>query len=161
MKTSLQLFRYTLSEPDFLTLGIVASNGQQSGTHEFCCYAHDIRNAGKALSGFPRHRNDEFLWRFSSTFPGDPGDGFSSFRAFVFNNRGHSAIQVKFDNNLEIPDRAITDFCIKAEVAKLNLLGEIFLEFSELKHEELWWDTQAGGLDDEPAREWVAFQRPR
>ncbi len=160
-KTSLQLFRYTMGEPELLNLGIIASNGQQSGAHEFFCSVDDVRRAGRELSVFPGHRNDEFLWELETIYPSDGGTGASFFRVFVFNGRGHCAIQVRFDNNLELPDRAVTDFCIKAEAAKLNLLGDLLSKFARLKHGELWWDTQAGGFDDEPALEWASFQRPR
>ena len=161
MKTSLRFLRYTLSEPELLNLRIIASNGQQSGEHEFYCGVDHLRKAGAALSEFPRSLNDEFLWEFGADYQRDRGDGFSCFRVFVFNNRGHCAIQLRFNNNLELPDRAVTDFCIRAEAAKLSLLGELFTEFSKLKHGEFWWDTEAGGLDDEPTREWAAARQPR
>ncbi len=160
-KASLRIVRYCLSEPDFLNLEIFASNGQQSGAHEFYCNVDHLRRAAKALAVFPSDRNDEFLWTLGSDYQADLGDGFSSFRVFVSDSLGHCAIQLRFNNNLELPDRAVTDFCIKTEAAKVNLLGELFSDFARLKHGELWWNAEAGGLDDEQAREWASFRKPR
>lgn len=159
MEAFLRITRYPYEEPYHLNLMVSASNGCQSGSLEIFCAADDLGEAAKVLTIFPRHSTDAFLWELGSEYPEDRFAFYFRFHVFALNSGGGCAIHLRFNNNLELPDRAVTDFCVKAETTKVNLLGELFSDFARLKHEELWWNTKAGGLDDELVREW-ASSRP-
>jgi hypothetical protein len=59
---------------------------------------------------------------------------------------GHCAIHLRFNNNGELPDREISEFCIEAEPLALNRLGKLIEKFAQLKHEILYWDLISGEL---------------
>jgi hypothetical protein len=59
---------------------------------------------------------------------------------------GHSALQIRFNNNQDLPDREIVDMCIRAEPAQINQLGALFKRFSTLEHQVLYWSGSEGQL---------------
>ena len=95
-----------------------------------------------ALEAFPRHTNDVFLYEIGSEKPEDNFAYYFRFRLFTVNNVGNSAIQIRFCNNGELPNREVTEFCIEAEPADINRLGNQFREFSKLKKTFLVWSEK-------------------
>lgn len=139
---------------------MLASNGSYSGKLEFYCNAEDLSRAGRALTDFPQDRTSEFLWELGSERPEDRYAFYIRFRVFVVDNLGGCAIQIRFNTNEDLPDREIVEFCVTSEASKVNLLGELLVEFAKLEHRHIWWDTKAGALDDNPVRPWAASTSP-
>ncbi len=97
-------------------------------------------------SNSQRGMDSQIKWELGSEKPEDRFAFYFLFR--VFNNMTQgwtSGIQIRFNNNEEIPFRNITEFCIPCEPAGLNRLGKLFREFAELKSKKLIWN----GIDGE------------
>ena len=153
MKSLIQIERFHYEEPYNLDLAIHVCCGRQSGELEFYCSADDLKRAGDELSKFPLDRNAEFLWELGSEKPEDNSAFYFCFRVYTEAVLGTRVIHVRFNNNETLPEKQITEFCIRAEISKINLLGELLQDFTKLQNQRLWWDTTKGALDDEETRQ--------
>ena len=130
----------TYEEPYHINLIVKASNGLQAGNIEIYDNAEKLKVIANSLESFPKHNTDTYLWELGSERPEDKFVFFFRLRVFLINLTGSCAIQLRFNNNEDYPDLAITDFCIKAEPAGINRLGKLFHEFSKLDKRVLFWD---------------------
>jgi hypothetical protein len=142
----IRIIRKPYEEPYLLNLVIQASNGVQENQLEFYDNAEALSHLANELEVFPRHNSQVFLWELGSERPEDRFAFYFRFRAFVVDSVGHCAIQLRFNNNEALPDRELSEFCIRAEPAQLNRLAQLLREFSKLKHEVLVWELDDGRL---------------
>jgi hypothetical protein len=134
-------------EPHTLNLLIEASNGRLRGALEIYASAKDLADLGRVLSVFPRHISDVHLWELGSERPEDRWAFYFRFRTFATNSRGHCAIQIRFNNNKDLPEREVSEFCIELiEPSQINHLGGLVSEFANLRHETLEWNVTEGSL---------------
>jgi hypothetical protein len=124
------------------------SNGKQKWKMEYYDNAQSLIEWAKNLEIFPRHKDDVFLWELGSERPEDRYAYYFRFRVFTTDSAGHCAIQVRFNNNEDLPDREIAEFCIRAEAAQINRLGQLCRHFAELKHAVLEWEGNDGRLHE-------------
>ncbi|PCJ52708.1 MAG: hypothetical protein COA79_23320 [Planctomycetota bacterium] len=143
MKPYIRIIRIPYEEPHSLNLIIEASNGNQKLKLEYYSNATDLVDIAKSLITFPRSESDDYLYELGSENIKDNFAHYLRFRVFTINPLGHCAIQLRINNNNESPFGECCDFCIEAEPAQVNRLGELFHKFSELKTETLEWS-----LDD-------------
>jgi hypothetical protein len=127
-------------------LVIEASNGAQKGQLEFYDNAEALSRVASELEVFPRHNGQVLLWELGSERPEDRVAFYFRLRIFVIDSVGHCAVQLRFNNNEALPDRELSEFCIRAEPAQLNRLAQLLKEFSKLKHEVLEWEGNNGRL---------------
>jgi len=147
MKTSIKITRYLYEEPYHLNLAMEVSNGHLKGQLEFYINADDLIEIADVLEEFPRHASAVHLWEIGSEKPEDRFAFYYKFRVFTIDSVGHCAIQIRFNNNQNLPDREISEFCIyPLEPSSLNNLGKLFRDFGKLKHEVLYWEPNDGEL---------------
>lgn len=139
MSYFIRIERIPYEEPYHLQLVWEASNGDITSCFEFYVNADALAQIGEALIAFPRHASDVFLFEVGSEKPEDRFAYYFRFRAFTTDSRGHCAIQIRYNNNRDLPYREVVEFCIKAEAASINRLGTLFKGFAKLETEYLSW----------------------
>lgn len=139
MKPYLHLRCLSHDGPEEIKLVMNASNGSSSGCIEFYSHGDELVKWADHLERFPRHPTDVFLYELGSERPEDRWSCYFRFRAFLTDSVGHCALHFRFTNNRELPDREISEFCIRAEAASINRLGVALRTFSTLGHELLHW----------------------
>lgn len=142
----IRITRFPYEEPHHINLVLEASNGNQKTVFEYYCNATDLEEMASGLEEYPRHSSDVYLYEFGSERPEDKWSYYFRFRAFLTNGLGNCAIQLRTNNNSELPDKELSEFCIKAETSQINRLGNLLREFSKLNHEVLEWDITEGRL---------------
>lgn len=138
--------RYPYEEPYHLNLVMSVSNGSTSGALEFYLGADTLIEWADAYEKFPEHAQSVYLWELGSERPEDRFAYYLRMQLFTADAWGHSALQIRFNNNQDLPDREIVDMCIRAEPAQINQLGALFKRFSTLEHQVLYWSGSEGQL---------------
>jgi hypothetical protein len=146
MNPSIKITRYPYEEPHHLNLVIEATNGRLRGQLEVYINAKDLLELADELEAFPRHASAVYLWELGSEKPEDRFAHYFRFRLFTTDSLGHCAIQLRFNNNRDLPDREISEFCIPAEPSELNRFGKLVRKFARLEHEVLYWEPSGGDL---------------
>ena len=142
MSSYLRIERIPYEEPYHIQLVWSVSNGNTSSCFEYYDNADSLNEMAESLEAFPRHSSDEFLYEIGSEKPEDRFAYYFRFRVFTTNSRGSSAIQIRFCNNLDLPNREIVEFCIQTEPAAINRLGKLFHEFAKLKQQYMAWSNK-------------------
>lgn len=142
----LKIDRLPYEEPHSINLHFEASNDRLTAVFEVYCNPTDLSDIGRHLAEFPRHNDDFHLYELGSERKEDRWGYYFRFRVFQTDGLGHCAIQFRFNNNEDLPDTEISEFCIEAEAAQINRLGQLLITFSELKHEVLEWKVTEGEL---------------
>ncbi len=146
MQPYIRITREPYEEPHHIHLSWEVCNGTQKWQFDYYDNVDSLTKFADSLEVFPRHLKDLFLWELGSEYPEDHWGYYFRLRVFVYDYSGHSAIQIRFNNNKKLPDREIVEFCMKADPAQINRLGKLFRGFSELKHEALIWEGDNEGL---------------
>ncbi|MEI7948104.1 MAG: hypothetical protein WCJ02_15490 [bacterium] len=146
MKPYLTIERFPYEEPYHLNLIMRASNDSQAGMLEIYSSPEQLNEIGKDLIDFPLSIGHVVLWELGSERPEDRFAHYMRFRAFALDSVGHTALHLRFCNNLDLPAKAISEFCITAEAAALNRLGKLLCDFALLKHKYLFWSPTEGDL---------------
>ena len=146
MTPSIKIIRYPYEEPYHLNLVMDATNGRLRGRLEFYCNASDLLELAKELEVFPRHASAVYLWELGSEKDEDRFAHYFRFRLFTTDSVGHCAIQLRLNNNRNLPEREISEFCIEVEPSELKKFGEPVRKFSKLEHEVLYWEPSGGDL---------------
>ncbi len=144
----IRITRHPYEEPHHVCLVLEASNDSCQTKFEYYCNATDLSDMAESLEIFPRHNSDVFLYEYGSERKEDRWSYYFRFRAFQVNSTGHCAIQIRTNNNRELPDLEISEFCILAEASQINRLGALFRKFSKLNHKELVWTVDEGTLHE-------------
>jgi len=143
----IKITRHEYEEPYHLNLIFEAANETQCTTLEYYCNATDLQEIAEHLEVFPRHQSDVFLYEFGSEKKEDRHAYYFRMRAFLVNGVGNCAIQIRTNNNEELPEKQISEFCIEAEPSQINKLGQLFRKFAELKHTVLEWSVTEGSVN--------------
>ena len=129
-----------------MNLVMSASNGHAVGMLEFYLNADALLEWAEGMEKFPTHAKSVYLWEIGSEYLEDRFAYYFRLRLLTVDSLGHCAIQLRFNNNAALPDREISEFCIRSEAAQINRLGQLFREFSKLKHQVLHWTLTDGQL---------------
>lgn len=146
MNQYIRITRKPYEEPYNLNLKIQASNSSARVEMDFYIGAQVLTEFANALEQFPKYKNQVFLWEAGSEVPEDRWAYYLRIRTFCLDELGHCAIQLRWNNNQNLPDRVISDFCILAEAGQVNRLGNLFRKFAKLKHSILEWNINDGKL---------------
>jgi hypothetical protein len=146
MTSYIRLVRYPYEEPHHLDLRITASNGHTSGSLQFYVGAQELTHWAKEMETFPVHARSVLLWEYGSERNEDRCARYFRMRVFTEDLQGHSAIHFRFNNNEDLPEREVSEFCIRTDPAPINRLGQLFREFAKLRHEVLEWSPTSGHL---------------
>jgi hypothetical protein len=146
MTPSIKITRYPYEEPYHLNLVMEATNGRIRGQIEFYINSEELIELADEFEVFPGHASAVHLWELGSEKSEDRFAYYFRFRLFTTDSVGYCAIQLRFNNNEDLPDREISEFCIPVEPSGLNRLGKLFREFAKLNHEVLYWEPNDGKL---------------
>ena len=117
-----------------LQLEVTASNDAQVGMQDFYAYPETLIEFGKNLANFPKSHSDVAMIEY-----GMEPDYYCYFSlsAVVLNSRGHSALEIKFNNRLDPPVKAECHFFLPCEPATVNAFGQKLLDWSKRMEEPL------------------------
>ncbi|MEM7016017.1 MAG: hypothetical protein AAF512_01605 [Pseudomonadota bacterium] len=133
----IKITRHKYEEPYHVNLVFEAANETQRTTLKHYCNANDLSDIAENLEVFPRHKTDVFLYEFGSERKEDRYAYYFRMRIFLINATGACAIQTRTNNNKELPEKEISEFCILAEPSQINRLGQLFRTYSKLNHKVL------------------------
>ena len=139
MDAGLRIVRKPYEEPYHINLIVTASNGRSSGEIEIYTNAGDLAEYGSALQDFPQSTTHSILWELGSERPEDQFAFYFRLKFLVTKATGQCAVVIRFNNNEPLPYTEIAEFCISAEPAQLNQLGDKLVQFAKLEDEELVW----------------------
>ncbi len=152
MSNSIKIQRIPYEEPHLLELHWTIHGEETASYFELYDNAKILNNLANALSDFPKHSADNYLYQLGSEKPEDNFSYFFSLNIFMRNHRGHDAgMDVRFVNYQEHADTRTVDFRLYTNAPQLRILGELFEKFSKLESEILFWDTHNSfvGSEDE------------
>lgn len=159
MTQYIRLVRYPYEEPHHLHLSMTVSNGRSRGQLDFYVSTQQLVSWADGMETFPLHARSVLLWEFGSERPEDRWAYYFRLRVFSVDAQGHSAIQFRFNNNAELPDREMVELCIRADPAAINRLGKLCRSFANMQHEVLEWSPGSERLFesiDSPEQEFSA-----
>jgi len=138
---SIRAFDY--EEPP-LHVEVFASNGSHSARQDFYCGLEDLENFGRALTSFPSTLEAEA--RLEVGDRNARSAHFVLLRAYVYDIRGHTALEVELIRNFTNPNGAAAHFHIPCEAASLNRLGQDLLAWCRDRTGTLEWQVAAQQL---------------
>ncbi|QIL75718.1 hypothetical protein [Hymenobacter sp. HDW8] len=97
------------------------------------------KSFGKQLIDFPQDISDYVVFDARTT-----GFYIDSLllKAYCYDAQGHAAIKILTDNNYPDPDQCRLDFAILTEVASINQLGLLLLNWQVENNSEIIWQAQ-------------------
>jgi hypothetical protein len=146
MTPFIKITRLFYEEPYHLNLLLEASNDSLKSQLGFYTSVGNLIKLADKLEAFSGHPKVVDFWAFGSERPEDRFAYYFRFRVFTRDSLGHSAIHLRFNNNQDLPDREISEFCILVDPASINNLGKLIREFCKLEHEVLYWEPNNGWL---------------
>jgi hypothetical protein len=146
VKPFIRVTRHPYEEPYHLDLVVAASNGRLCGDLEIYANAKDLTVVADALRRFPEGNADAVLWELGSELPERRFAFYFRLRGLRLDERGHCALELRFNNNSAPPEREVMEFSIEAVPSDLDRLAGLLEEFAKLKHRVLQWDVGQGEL---------------
>ncbi len=146
MTPFISITRIPYEEPYHIHLKFEASNGRLRGQLEIYLNVEALTMFADALEVFPRHASDVHLWEEGSENAEDRAAYYFRIRLFTRDRAAHCAVQIRFNNNKDVPDRENSEFFIYDYTTTLKRLGKLLRQFTNLNHELLYWDGTAGKL---------------
>jgi hypothetical protein len=143
--------RYPYEEPYITQVVFHASNGLFMGSTDIYCNVVDLADIGSALAVFPTKVPDEYRFEYGSEGPEKRFYRHFILRAFTTDWAGHCAMQFRMNLNDAEPMEGMCCFSIRAETARINRLGALFLRLHECSRGELRWGPIGGDSFDEDA----------
>ena len=144
--TGIRIDRFPYEEPYHLNLRLRAMNGDLSGSLEYYCNADDLTSLGNQLVEFSGKAGDEISYVLGSEKNEDRFAFFLALRIWTLDLRGHCALGLRLNNNQKPPANSVSEFSMTAEVADINRLGRLLIQFGQLKHAALEWSIHGGEL---------------
>ena len=137
----IEVTRVPYEEPYHVELHWHVSNGNTSTKFEYYHNATSIRDIGDRLVDFPKSQKDKYEFVVGSENPMDRFAYYFRFEASV-QSLNQSTLFFRFNNNDAFPYKEVNEFCIQTDPRKLNELGKLFLKFSKLDDESLYWSDR-------------------
>ncbi len=147
MEKSIKITRNPYEEPNHINLIFRASNGASSGQLEIYDIADRLKELADILENFPFKSTKTFLWELGSE---KTEDNFAFYFKCEFSLIKHSSIcviRIRLNNNRDEIEKSISEFSIQCYPAELNLLGQLFREFSKFEKETLTWSGLKGKVE--------------
>ena len=156
MTRRIRIERFPYEEPHHVELVVNVAEGDQASSIHYYTNASDLKELGQAFSSFPLGGAKEHMYEIGSENPEVSFAYYIRIRLHLISANGESGIEIRFNNNREPPERCISEFTLRAEVAGINRLGALLSEFGELKSKVLVWNGSDGELD--PVEEFKGMQ---
>jgi hypothetical protein len=122
---------------DTIQFQIELTNGINSTSIDFYGYADEFQDFADGLCSFPKNIDAEVKYEL-----GEQGQKWAYYillRAFCFENNGHTAIQIKIDNNGIEPHKSNSEFYILTVPASINTLGQKLKNWNPKIDNEIEW----------------------
>lgn len=147
MKPFIQISRHLDDmEPHHLRLVIIASIGLATGCLDFYLNTSDIRETGTALTKFSYEKTSKHLLEVGSERKEANFAHYFRFKAFPSGKGFRSyAVEIRLNNNENLREHGWphlhqeSTFCIETDIDNLRELGQLLIDFSELKQDRLYW----------------------
>ncbi|MFN8443318.1 MAG: hypothetical protein U0175_21255 [Caldilineaceae bacterium] len=107
---------------NFYQMVVSASNGRFTATVEDYFVPEEIASFAQQLLNFPQHLDHEVVFEWGKDH--DDSDSYLRLRAYVYDQLGHVALEIRMRTNGIAPWTSSACFAIATEAASLNKLGE-------------------------------------
>lgn len=125
---------------DTIHFQIELSNGINSTSVDFYGHADEFQYFAGKLCSFPESIDDEVKYEL-----GEQGQKWAYYillRVFCYENNGHTAIQIKIDNNRAAPYKSLSEFYILTVPASINKLGQMLKSWNPTIDNEVEWTAE-------------------
>lgn len=125
---------------DTIQFQIELTNGVNSTSIDFYGYADEFQNFANELCSFPKSIDTEIKYEL-----GEQGQKWAYYillRVFCYENNGHTAIQIKIDNNRIEPHKSNSEFYILTVPASINKLGQKLKNWNPKTEKEIEWTAE-------------------
>ena len=112
-----------------LELRLTLENDRYRATEEFYVYPEDLGEFGRRLADFPSSLIDGVTFEVGSKEP--KSYCWVRLRAYVYDAKGHTALEFRFENHADEPLKAAAQFSVALEAATLNELGRGLAEWAQ------------------------------
>lgn len=122
---------------DTIQFQIELTNGVNSTSIDFYGYADEFQDFASELCLFPKRVGTEIKYEL-----GEQGQKWAYYillRVFCYENNGHTAIQIKIDNNRLEPRKSYSEFYILTVPASINLLGQKLKNWNPKIEKDIEW----------------------
>jgi hypothetical protein len=136
LEAGLRLCEFEWDHP-YLHLELRASNGRSAATQDFYCLLDALEEFGRELTTFPSSVTSE-----TSLEAGQRDPRWAHhvlLRAYVYDSRGHTALEVELADRAVRPYGQEVRFSIVCEAASLNRLGKELLAWCRDREHVLEW----------------------
>jgi hypothetical protein len=125
----LRLARLWTDSDGMVQVEVQATTTEWRATQDLYTYPDDLASFAEALETFPTGPNAEARFEYGK----ENGEVHSHvlLRAFLLNGRGHSAFEIKTNNNKKEPHKAVAHFFMPCEVATVNRIGKELRTWSQ------------------------------
>jgi len=138
--------RCPYEEPYHTQLEFVASNGAFHGRTDLYCAVEDLQEIGLALQKFPSRAGDEYCYEYGTEDPQVRFYRYFLLRAYTVDALGNCALQIAINLRAAEPEEGMCKFSLRADAASINRLGELFVQFAQLRHLEFRWSLRSAEL---------------
>ena len=146
MKKTIEIIRRPSEEPYHVNLIVKASNGESTGQIEIYDHADRFKELADILEDFPFRKIRKFKWELGSEKPEDRFAFYFKCEFSLIELSSVCVIQIRFNNNETGVEKSISEFSICCLPNELNILGQLFREFSKLEKETLIWNGLEGDV---------------
>lgn len=125
---------------DTIQFQIELTNGVNLTSIDFYGYADEFQNFADGLCTFPKSIKAEIKYELGEQ--GQKWVYYIMLRVFCYENDGHSAVQIKIDNNRTEPNKSYSEFYILTVPASINKLGERLKNWNPKTENEIEWTAE-------------------
>jgi hypothetical protein len=122
---------------DTIQFQVDLTNGVNSTSINFYGYSDEFQDFANELCTFPKSIDNEVKYEL-----GEQGKKWAYYillRVFCYENNGHTAIQIKIDNNRIEPHKSYSEFYILTVPASINKLGQKLKNWNPKIDMEIEW----------------------
>lgn len=124
-------------DDDEVQYKIQLDNGINSTSIDFYGYSDTFNDFATGLISFPKTVNDVVTYELGES--GDKWAYYILLKVYCFEVNGHTAIQIKVDNNGKAPYINKSEFYITTVPASINELGKLLLNWNPKVEKEIEW----------------------
>ncbi len=126
-----------------------------AGALEFYTNPGQIDEHGLALGEFPHCPGSTHIWEIGSEADWRRRAWYFLLRTYSMRKSGQCLFHLHFNNNTalhdqpKLPDRAVSEFCIRTTAERIHKFGSLLRIFAKLEHQRLYWSNDEAIVDNE------------
>ena len=141
LEQRIKISSLAIDEGDYtIQFQIELTNGVNSTSIDFYGYAVEFQDFANELCSFPKSIDTEIKYEL-----GEQGEKWAYYillRVFCYENNGHTAFQIKIDNNRIEPHKSNSEFYILTVPASINKLGQKLKNWNPKDEKEIKWTAE-------------------